>query len=360
MPQPSQMSLIQQLSTAVILCTFNGEIIEINNSAERLLGFSIRQGENLFQRLNKNPELSSVIERARTKPQSFLIRELNLSRLSHLQPQSLVFDCVVNSDIGLDENDQHLILLELHDRKRHAHIREETELWDQQSIAKKITRQLAHEIKNPLAGIRGAAQLLSKQMNEEQKAFTQLIISEVDRLALLSDNLLGPAKAPNKRLENIHSLIQHVLQLVSAADKDHKISIDRDFDPSLPNIALDRNQIIQVLLNLAQNAVQAMLEAKENNKQLKLLVKTRVLNHYTIGKQRHQLVLQINLIDNGPGVNKEIEEHLFYPLVTSRAKGTGLGLAISQLLVQRHGGLIEYERDHHQELTHFTILLPYI
>lgn len=360
MPAPTYSPVLQQLSTAVILCRFDGIVMEINTAAQSLLGISIRVGDNLFERLNKSGELYPVIERAKAKPQGFLIRELKLGRVSSQQPASLVFDCVVNSDIGIDENGKNLILLELHDRERYAQIREETELWEQQAITKKITRQLAHEIKNPLAGIRGAAQLLEKKINDEkQQAFTQLIINEVDRLALLSDNLLGPAKEPNKQLVNIHSILQHVLQLVSSADSQKRVSIERDFDPSLPDIAIDRNQIIQVLLNLTQNAIQAMLENKTAKADAKLKIKTRILSHYTIGKSRYKLALAIHLIDNGPGVSSDIEEHLFYPLVTSRAEGTGLGLSISQLLVQRHNGLIEYRRDNDQQLTHFTVLLPY-
>jgi len=318
---------------------------------------SFSAGDNLFQRLNKDGQLYPVIQRALDEPQSFLIRELEFGRINPQQPASLIFDCLVNSDIGLDKNGEQLILLELHDRERHKQIREENELWEQQAITKKITRQLAHEIKNPLAGIRGAAQLLEKQLVEKkQHAFTQLIINEVDRLATLADNLLGPEKAPIKKPQNIHAVLLHVIQLIKSVSVNKSINVKADFDPSLPEINIDRNQLIQVFLNLAQNAMQAMLENK--TEQPNLIVRTRILNHYTLGKIRHKMVLAINFIDNGPGVNKEIEEHLFYPLVTSRAAGTGLGLAISQLIVQRHDGLIEYQRNT-KEQTEFTVLIPY-
>jgi len=345
--------LFQQLNTAVILCQQSGQIIQANPAAEVLLGVSLRSEDNLFERLPQDGILADIFNRAQTEKQSFLIRELELPPLpSASQKRSTVFDCMVNPDINSKQ-----VLLELHDRRRHKQIREENELWEQQSITKKITRQLAHEIKNPLAGIRGAAQLLDKQLDTQQQRFTRLVINEVDRLSMLADNLLGPAKALNKKEHNIHAIIQHVLQLVDA-DSSHKTKIIRDFDPSLPDISIDRNQLVQVLLNLSRNAVQAQQEAKVKNSEL--LVQTRALSRYTIGKQSHKLVLAIRFIDNGPGVPKEIEEHLFYPLVTHRASGTGLGLAISQLLVQRHEGLIEYRRNPKTDKTEFTVLLPYV
>lgn len=346
-------SLFHQLSTAVILCEQSGAIVRANSAAEALLGVSLRHGDNLFERLPQDGILADIFLRAKTEKQSFLIRELELPILPNSsQKQDTVFDCAVNPDI----NNQ-LILLELHDRQRHKHIREENELWEQQSITKKITRQLAHEIKNPLAGIRGAAQLLEKQLDAQQKKFTQLVINEVDRLALLADNLLGPVKALKKHEHNIHSVLQHVLQLVDS-DRSHNTRIQRDFDPSLPDVPIDRNQLVQVFLNLSRNAVQVMQEAKVKNPVL--TVQTRALSQYTIGKQKHRLVMAICFIDNGPGVPADIEEHLFYPLVTNRAAGTGLGLAISQLLIQRHDGLIEYRRNPKTALTEFTILLPYV
>jgi len=217
---------------------FHFALFNINTAANSLLGVSFRAGDNLFNRLDKNGQLFPVIQRAKEKPQSFLIRELELGRVSANQPSSLVFDCLVNSDIGIDKNGQQLILLELHDRERHKQIREETELWEQQALTKKITRQLAHEIKNPLAGIRGSAQLLEKQLpDQKQHAFTQLIINEVDRLALLADNLLGPTKALQKKSHNIHAVQIHVIQLVKSAQQENsKVKVISDFDPSLPDI----------------------------------------------------------------------------------------------------------------------------
>ena len=352
-PLDTEYLVLKELSTAVILCQQSGEIIQANPSAENLLGVSLHVGDNLFERVPQDGILANIFQRAKDEKQAFLIRELELPLLpGSSKKNNIIFDCAVNPDFDND-----LVILELHDRQRHKHIREENELWEQQSITKKITRQLAHEIKNPLAGIRGAAQLLEKQLDDKQKRFTQLVISEVDRLALLADNLLGPVKALNKREHNIHASLQHILQLVDS-DASHNTQIKRDFDPSLPEINIDRNQLVQAFLNLSRNAVQVMQEHKVADPCL--TIQTRALSQYTIGKQKHKLVLAICFIDNGPGVPKDIEEHLFYPLVTNRAAGTGLGLSISQLLVQRHEGLIEYRRDTKNNRTEFTILLPYL
>ncbi|NNM14844.1 MAG: PAS domain-containing sensor histidine kinase [Gammaproteobacteria bacterium] len=351
-PPDLKSRLLEQLATAIILCEQNGNIIQANAAAESLLSVSLHTGDSLFERLPQDGILAKIFERAKTEKQSFLIRELELPPLPGSSPRkSIVFDCTVSPDTFSDS-----IILELHDRQRLKNIREENDLWEQQSITKKITRQLAHEIKNPLAGIRGAAQLLEKQLDEGQQRFTQLVISEVDRLALLADNLLGPVKPLNKKLQNIHSVLQHVVQLVDS-DSSHKAGIIRDYDPSLPDIKVDRNHLIQVFLNLSRNAIQAMQESKTRSPNLRL--QTRALNHYTIGKKHYPLVLCVRFIDNGPGVPEDIEEHLFYPLVSSRASGTGIGLAISQLLVQRHDGLIEYRRNPKTDHTEFTVLLPY-
>jgi len=351
--QLSADDLLHQLSTSILICHKSGKILKVNSSAETLLGTSLKKGDNLFERVPQDGILADIFKRANQEKQAFFIRELELPILpGSNKKHNIVFDCAVDPLIGKD-----LILLELHDRQRHKNIREENDLWEQQSITKKITRQLAHEIKNPLAGIRGAAQLLEKQLDTKQKRFTQLVINEVDRLALLADNLLGPAKALDKSNHNIHACLQHVLQLVGS-DSSHCTNIERDFDPSLPEISIDRNQLVQVFLNISRNAVQVMQENAVANPSL--MIQTRALSRYTIGKNRYRLVMVIRFKDNGPGVPKDIEEHLFYPLVTNRAAGTGLGLSISQLLVQRHGGLIEYRRNKKDMLTEFTILLPYL
>jgi len=214
-----------------------------------------------------------------------------------------------------------------------------------------MIRQLAHEIKNPLGGLRGAAQLLERQLNDAaMREYTSIIISEADRLKSLVDSLLGPGRAPHQELVNIHELIQHVRQLL-VAEAPPGVAIDRDYDPSLPPLILDRNQLIQAMLNLGRNAVQAM------NSSGQLILRTRALTNVNIGTRRHRLVACVQFEDSGPGVPEHLQSTLFYPFVTGRQEGTGLGLAIAQDLVSRHSGLIEFES--RPGRTTFTMLLPF-
>jgi two-component system nitrogen regulation sensor histidine kinase GlnL len=218
-----------------------------------------------------------------------------------------------------------------------------------------MIRQLAHEIKNPLGGIRGAAQLLARQLADaSMREYTSVIISEADRLVALVDALLGPGHAPRKELVNIHELLQHIGHLL-AADAPEGVSVERDYDPSLPPLRLDRNLIIQAMLNLGRNAMQAI--AQNPTRSGRLILRTRALTNVNIGARRHRLVASVQFEDNGPGVPDDLRETLFYPLVTGRSNGTGLGLAVAQDLVSRHDGLIEFQSRPGQTI--FTILLPF-
>ncbi len=200
-----------------------------------------------------------------------------------------------------------------------------------------MIRQLAHEIKNPLGGIRGAAQLLARQLaNAEQREYTDVVISETDRLAGLVDTLLGPGGPPNKEPLNIHELLEYVVRIVEA--EDHKaLTFRRDYDPGLPLIDLDRDQMVQAILNLLRNAVTA-LEGHGS-----ITLRSRAIMNYTIGNIRHRVIASIEIEDDGPGIPQELQDSVFYPLVTSRPDGTGLGLPAAQELLSRHGGLIEFE-----------------
>jgi len=200
-----------------------------------------------------------------------------------------------------------------------------------------MIRQLAHEIKNPLGGIRGAAQLLGKQLeNDELIEYTDVVISETDRLAGLVDTLLGPGGPSNKQPANIHELLEYVVRIIDA--EDHKqVTFNRDYDPGLPLMDLDRDQIIQALLNLVRNA-SAALEGQGT-----ITLKSRAVTNFTIGDTRHRVIASIEIGDDGPGIPNELQDSVFYPLVTSRPEGTGLGLPAAQELLSRHGGLIEFE-----------------
>ena len=212
-----------------------------------------------------------------------------------------------------------------------------TDVTRRSQAGRQMVRQLAHDIKNPLGGIRGAAQLLERQLdNEELKEYTDVIISETDRLAALADTLLGPGGPPNKQPVNIHELLEYVIRILAAEDQ-RQPTIRREYDPGLPLIELDRDHMIQAFLNLVRNAAAAL------DGQGTLTLRSRAVTNFTIGDVRHRVIASIEVEDDGPGIPPEMQDSVFYPLVTSRPDGTGLGLPAAQELLSRHGGLIEFE-----------------
>jgi len=242
------------------------------------------------------------------------------------------------------------VLVEIADTTHQARISRENALLAQLGGSRLMARQLAHEIKNPLGGLRGAAQLLERELPDESlREYTRVIIGEADRLRALVDGLLGPARALQREALNVHELLDHVYRLVRA-EAPEAVSITRDYDPSLPPLQLDRDQMIQAMLNLARNAVQAL------GRHGQLTIRTRAITGATIGEKRHRVVASVQFEDNGPGVPAELGETIFYPLVTAQPGGTGLGLAVAQDIATRHGGLVEFEsRPGH---TVFSLLLP--
>ena len=229
------------------------------------------------------------------------------------------------------------LLVEMSDLTRRSRISREKALLIQHGAGRQMIRQLAHEIKNPLGGIRGAAQLLGKQLqNEELEEYTSVIISEADRLAGLVDTLLGPGGPPNKQQSNVHELLEYVVRLIQA-ESGNQIDIRRDYDPSLPAMYLDRDQLVQALLNLVRNAVAAL------GGQGQITLRSRAIMNFTIGDTRHKVVASLEIEDDGPGIPSDLQDSVFYPLVTNRPDGTGLGLPVAQELISRHHGLIEFE-----------------
>jgi two-component system, NtrC family, nitrogen regulation sensor histidine kinase GlnL len=242
------------------------------------------------------------------------------------------------------------LLLELADTTQRQRITRENDLLARLDSSRLMIRQLAHEIKNPLGGLRGAAQLLERELREaELREYTQVIIGEADRLAALVDSMAGPSRAPQKTLINVHEICEHVYHLLRAEARS-AVSVERDYDPSLPNAMLDRHQLIQALLNVARNALQALGDAG------RIVLRTRASSNVSIGTARHRLVASVQVEDNGPGVPEGLRTSIFYPLVTGRPNGTGLGLAVAQELVTRNGGLVEFESQPGRTI--FTLLLP--
>ena len=209
---------------------------------------------------------------------------------------------------------------------------------------------VAHEVKNPLGGIRGAAQLLAGELgNPDLQEYTDIIISEVDRLHTLVDRMLGPRERMESEPTNIHEITEHVRQLIEAEAKGG-LEIERDYDPSLPEFSADGGQLTQAVLNLVRNAWQACGKGGQ------ISLRTRVLRQFTVGGSRYKLVCALQVIDDGPGVSEELLPRLFLPMVTGNAKGTGLGLSIAQRIANQHGGLIQVQSEPGN--TCFTLLLP--
>jgi two-component system nitrogen regulation sensor histidine kinase GlnL len=304
-------------------------IAQMNTAAETLLGVSMRRvtGRAIGELMHPSADLVALCRRALATGLTFSLRELTARVGDH----EVVLDCRA----APLEHDRFL-LLELFDTGRDRKVRRDEALVAQQQLSRRIIRQLAHEVKNPLGGLRGAAQLLERQLPDpELRAYTRVIIEEADRLASLVDGILRAGGAPKVEELNLHRITEHVAQLIEA-EKPAGVEVVRDYDPSLPPLQADRNQLIQAFLNIARNAMQAV------GANGRVIFRTRALSNFTLGAEQHRLVLSAEVEDNGPGIPEDLKETIFYPLVTGKPTGTGLGLTIAQDLVGRHGGLIEF------------------
>ena len=341
--------LFDALSTGIIVLDAQICPIYANVAAQNLLAFSLNQarGRPFGDFLHDANGLVGILRRALESGQGISDRELTVRPIGSPR-EARVLDVTVTPLEG-QVTGTHL-LLELTDDTARSRISRENDLLARLDSSRMMIRQLAHEIKNPLGGIRGAAQLLGRELVEAGLTeYTGVIINEADRLAALVDSMSAPARPPQKTELNVHEVVEHVYHLLRAEAKGAVI-VDRDYDPSLPVAMIDRNQIIQALLNLARNALQAL------NERGRIILRTRALSNVSIGSVRHKLVASLQVEDNGPGVPEELRTSIFYLLVTGRPTGTGLGLAVAQELVTRHGGLIEFESEPGRTL--FTLLLP--
>jgi len=342
-----QQRVLDGLSVATLLFNTRFRLIFINPAGELLLGISARHllGEHFSELIQLESPIMPALEEALHSRHPFTRHEMTLS-MSH--SDDLVVDLTVIPLIEADEEAE--LLLELTPINNLLRIAREENRQAQQMATREMLRGLAHEIKNPLGGLRGAAQLLEKQLvTEELKEYTQVIIGEADRLKNLLNRMLGPNTLPVKTAVNIHEVLERVRNLV-CVEVDERITLRRDYDPSIPDVDADMDQLMQALLNIVRNACQVLAD------QGTVILRTRVERKFTIGQNRHNLVARINIIDNGPGISEEMKEKIFFPMVTGRANGTGLGLSIAQSLIEQHGGVIECQSEPGQTI--FSILLP--
>ncbi|MGO1298270.1 MAG: nitrogen regulation protein NR(II) [Vibrio sp.] len=252
----------------------------------------------------------------------------------------------------LSWNRELMLLVEMRRIGQQRRLTQELNQHTQQQAAKLLVRGLAHEIKNPLGGLRGAAQLLERMLDDQSLTeYTQIIIEQADRLRALVDRLLGPQKPGKKERGNLHQILEKVRQLIEL-DGNRELIFERDYDPSLPDIMMDPDQIEQALLNIVSNAAQILSQQPYGE----IILRTRTVHQANIHGHRHKLVARIEIIDNGPGIPTELQDTLFYPMVSGRDGGSGLGLSISQNLIDQHNGKIEVES--WPGRTIFTIYLP--
>ena len=345
-------SLLDNLTTAIILLDKDLHVIYINPAAEALLETSDRHSHNTYigDVLLNVKELVKSLKSVKDNGITFIARKVKLVKAN---TNRMTVDYSASRLIY--ENDTY-IMLEIQELDRSYNISRKEMLISNHETTLGLVRGLGHEIKNPIGGIRGAAQLLAEELADNNlKDYTNVIIEEADRLVGLIDRLTGQYQKPALQQLNIHEVLERVYNLVIAETRG-SIEVEKDYDPSIPEITGDMAQLIQAVLNIVRNAMQSLTESEPAVKNPKIILRTRTVNHVTIGPVMHKLVAKIEIIDNGPGIEQELFENIFYPLISGRANGTGLGLSLSQNILKNHNGLIEC--DSHEGETCFTISLP--
>ncbi len=341
---------LDSLTTCVVLIDENGTVDTLNQAAQVLLETSaLRAVGTPFEELaNPIGDAASHWEEALKSVVSTRLpavsRDLKLSLKTGLE---VTVDVII-TPLNYDRDSR--ILLEMSALDRVRAISETENLREAQKRLHDVVKGLAHEVKNPLGGIRGAAQLLARKFpNDELDEYAGIIISEVDRLQALVDRLLGPRESLERTSMNIHEVTERVRQLIEA-EAGESLRVIRDYDPSLPEFSADANQLTQAVLNIARNAWEA------SPSRCMLTIKTRSKRQYTLNGHRHKLVCALEIIDDGPGIPEDLMSSIFLPLVTSRPEGSGLGLSLSQMILTRHGGVIQASSEPGN--TCFTLLLP--
>ena len=339
-------NILENISTSVIITNKFMEIVHINASGESFLqnsktNLEKMKIESIFAQ--KNNIIVNQVYDAIALNQSSVSRDIEVSLKTKVKHN---LDCNVQA-IYIDN--EKYVLLEINLIQRQKGIEKNASFIDRNNTTKMITRSIAHEIKNPLGGIKGAAQLLESELSNSLKEYTNIIIEEADRLRNYIDKMLGPKSEPIFENINLHSIINRVLNILDT-EKNKKSIFIKNFDPSIPNVNIDKDMIIQSLLNIVKNAQ----EASTGNGIIEL--KTRIDRNYTINSNKYNLVAVVSIIDNGIGISDEIRNKLFLPLVTDKLEGSGLGLSISQRLVSENKGVINFEEI--QGKTIFKIILP--
>jgi two-component system nitrogen regulation sensor histidine kinase GlnL len=339
------LDILENMSTAVVALNSDNTYFFINIAALNMLGIS-----NNFPDLKTlkssvgHKSLDIHIKNVNEKNHSKMIRDF---KFKNFEGDEKIVDCNISQAI-IDE--AKVTLIELSETGRLHSISLEQNLIEQERAVREMIKGLSHEIKNPLGGILGAAQILEKSLDDKYTKFTDIIKKETGRLVNLLNDMALPVTSVEKEDINLHEATEHVIDLFKFDLKNKEVNFEKDYDPSIPNVLTNKEQLIQTLINLVRNSIQA-LEYKGN-----VLIRTRSESSYTIGNKKYQLVAKIDVIDNGPGIPEEKLKEIFYPMVTTKNDGMGLGLTIAQSIVMQNSGLIECSSKHRE--TKFTIVLP--
>lgn len=339
--------ILENLSTAILLFDRDFRLRFLNTSAEMLFAVSQRKalGTSVLDLIRCNDRgLLDNLYHSLESGQPFTERE---HQMMLPDGREITIDCtVVPLRQGYRVNE---LLLEIQQVDRQLRITREEQILARNQATRALIRGMAHEIKNPLGGLRGAAQLLERELHDESLTeYTQIIIEEADRLQNLVNNMLGPNRVSEMQSVNIHQVLERVCSLVKV-ETGPALTLNKDYDPSIPSFSGDLDQLIQSFLNIVRNAVKAA------GSEGVIGITTRVMRQFTIGNIRHRLVISVDIEDNGPGIPTELQERIFFPMV-SGSDGMGLGLSISQTLINRHQGLIEFTSKPGR--TVFRVLLP--
>ncbi|NOZ11946.1 MAG: nitrogen regulation protein NR(II) [Gammaproteobacteria bacterium] len=354
---PNAQHVLESLNTAVVIFDKELHLSSINPAAEMLFAISANQmiGEDLSRILSDSEALAASLHKTLESGHPFTARNILLTLVGG---DRITVDCTVTPiSSGKDApKDTQGLLVEINRIDRRLRLAHEETMLGQQVANRAVLRGMAHEIKNPLGGLRGAAQLLERELKDRsQTEYTRIIIHEADRLRNLVDRMMGPNQPLNKEPFNIHRILQHIAKLI-AVEFPPTIDLVRDYDPSTPEIMGDPEQLTQAFLNVVRNSAQALKDKGKGKDGGEIKFRTRIERKFTIGKTCHRLVIRTDIIDNGPGIKEELIDKIFYPMVTDKAEGTGLGLSIAQDIVQNHGGLIACQNQ--KGRTIFSIYLP--
>ena len=342
-----EIDLIGNLSVGVVCVDESLDVLYLNAAAEAVLKVSSNKarGRNLLDFTELPDSLLAHMHETLQSGQPFNDREVNLAPAGG---SPLLVDCTISPWTQRKQNVG--LVIELTAIDRQVRIAREEALSTQQQGTTSLLRSLAHEIKNPLGGLRGAAQLLENELDDNAlREYTKIIIRESDRLRQLIDRMLGPASALEMKMLNIHEVLEHVRKIIGV-EAPSGIELAFDYDPSIPELLSDHDRLVQVFLNIAGNALNAVGTSG------KIIFRSRVISNLTIGTTRHPLVVGVEIIDDGKGITEELREQIFFPLVSGSADGTGLGLSIAQTTIHQLGGLIECTSE--PKRTTFTVLIP--